>query len=134
MPAPAKMTLHRLPIPEYAAELVILHGQASAMAAMANELPAATFRDFQAAPDEVIYGATSDVCAGDGHVRRVVFVFIDSQQTQAEKRLTIVHELFHAVVRFMGDIGHDITIKSDEAPAYLLEWAVKETSKVCGLR
>ena len=133
---PKSMQMRRFPIPQYDAELVLLHGTAAAMASVVatGKVPVDTFRDFVEAPDERIYGATSAVCGGNERVRRVVFVFIEASQKPSEKRLTIVHEMFHAVVRLMADIGHKISVESDEAPAYLLEWSVKVATKACGLR
>jgi hypothetical protein len=130
------MQMVRLPIPSYDAEIVLLHGTTSAMAAIVADerIPTAAFVDFVASDDEVLYGSTSDVCGGTGDVRRSVYVFIESTQSPEEKRGTLVHEMFHAVVRLMGDIGQTITPKSDEPAAYLLEWAVREASKACRLR
>ena len=126
----------RLAIEQYAAEIVVLYGTSEEMAAIARsgKVPLTTFRDFAEADNEIIYGATSDVCPGEGKVRRAVFVYVNSDQTPNEKRLTIVHEMFHAVVRLMADIGQTITPESDEASAYALEWATKRGWLACGLR
>ena len=130
------LLMHRFPIPQYDAELVLLHGTADAMASVvaSGRVPLQAFGDFIEAEDEVLYGSTSDVCGGTGPVRRSVYVFIESTQSPAEKRGTLVHECFHAIVRLMGDIGQPITATSDEPAAYLLEWAVREASKACRLR
>ena len=128
-----RLAMHRLPVPQYRAELVILYGTTSAMASVVadHRVPTEAFRDFVAADDEVLYGSTSNVCGGTGEVRRSIYVFIDSSQSAEEKLGTIVHECFHAVVRLMHDIGQKIRPNTDEPAAYLLEWAVKETRRVC---
>ena len=129
------MQLHRFPIPQYDAELVLLHGTADAMSSIvaSGKIPVKAFGDFIEAEDEVLYGSTSDVFGGTT-TRRTVYVFISSDQSPAEKRGTIVHELLHAVVRIMTDIGQPITPTSDEPAAYLLEWANREFCKACRLR
>lgn len=126
----------RTPMPIYLAELVVIHCRFEDLPGVITTLPAPLAAiDWEL--DGAAYMGWAEVISGfakrGAELKRYAVLYIDANQTQLEKRLTVVHEATHLAVRLFDAIEQDITPKSDEAFAYLLEWITREGWKGCSL-